>query len=267
LECAEIRNGFVAGRVPAGPDAEAHLQVCLQCRELFENDARLGRRLALAVAPEVSPGDLFERVEQDLNREVGVRAWLRALPLRVRAGALLVVAASLFLFHLLLRGRADLGQYSPTVFWSVASLLGLGLAVGAFRVLRGPTAALGSATKDRTLAPLLLLAPALVALLAPLGAASAEAVTAWGNPSNCFTYGAALAVPLVLLYWLFERRDAVPLRALVSAGALAGLAANLLLHAHCGSANVGHLLLGHASIGLAWALALRLVWGSPQPSR
>jgi hypothetical protein len=72
---------------------------------------------------------------------------------------------------------------------------------------------------------------------------------------------------VVLLYWLFERRDQVPLSALVSAGALAGLAANLLLHAHCSSANWGHLLLGHASIGVAWALALRLVWGSPQPSR
>ena len=81
------------------------------------------------------------------------------------------------------------------------------------------------------------------------------------------SYGAALVVPLVVLYWLFERRDSVPLSALMTAGALAGLAANLLLHAHCSSANLPHLLLGHASIGAVWALALRLVWRSPQPSR
>jgi hypothetical protein len=72
---------------------------------------------------------------------------------------------------------------------------------------------------------------------------------------------------LVILYWLFERREIVPVRALVTAGALAGVAANLLLHAHCGSAHPGHLLLGHASIGVVWALALRLVGAARQPSR
>ena len=100
-----------------------------------------------------------------------------------------------------------------------------------------------------------------------MGAESTEAASAWGNPASCFTYGAALVAPLVLLYWLFERRAAVPWGALVMAGGVVGVAANLLLHAHCPSANPGHLLLGHASIGVVWALALRLVWGAPQPSR
>lgn len=267
MDCAEIRNDFVAGRVPAGPEVAAHVQGCPHCRELFENDAQLGRRLAQAVVPEVAPGDLFALVERDVSREVGVRARLRALPLRVRAGALLGVGAALFCFHLLLSHRADWGQYSPAVFWTVALLLAAVFTLGTFGVLRGATAPLRPLAKERAGAALLLLAPAMLALLAPLGAASAKAVTAWGNPSSCFTYGAALVVPLVLLYWLFERREVVPVRALVSAGALAGLAANLLLHAHCGSAHLGHLLLGHASIGVAWALALRLVWGSAQPSR
>jgi len=267
LDCAEIRNGFVAGRVPAGPELEAHVQVCPHCRELFENDARLGRRLAGAVLPELPPEDLFALVERDVSREVGVRARLRALPLRLRAGLLLAVAGALFVVHLRLSTRPDWGQYSAGLFWSVALLLGLALVLGALRVLRGATAPLRSIWSERATVALLLLTPAGLALVAPLGAASPEAVTAWGSPSSCFTYGAVLAVPLVLLYWLFERRETVPVRALVSAGALAGLAANLLLHAHCGSAHVGHLLLGHASIGVVWALALRLVWGSAQPSR
>jgi hypothetical protein len=267
LECAEIRNGFVAGRVPAGPPVEAHLKVCAHCRELFENDARLGQRLAQAVLPEVQPGDLFALVERDVSQEVGIRARLRALPLRVRAGTLLGVAASLFLFHLLLRSRPDLAKYSPSVFWGVALVLGAALTAGAFAVLRGANASLGSQGRERATTLLLLLAPALLALLAKVGAGSPEAAAAWGNPSSCFTYGAALVVPLVLLYWLFERRETVPSSALVSAGALAGVAANLLLHAHCPSAHPGHLLLGHASIGVVWALALRLVYFSPRASR
>ena len=266
MECAEIRNGFRAGRVPTGPQVEAHFAVCPHCHELFQNDARLGRRLAQAVLPEAPVGDLFALVERDLSQELGLRARLRALPLGVRVAALSGVAGVLFAFQFLRSRSADFGGYSPRVFWGLALAFALAFVAGVLTLSRGATAPLASWARGRAAAVLLLVLPALVALLAPFGA-SLEAQAAWGNPSSCFSYGAALVVPLVLLYWLFERRDIVPLRALVAAGAVAGLAANLLLHAHCGSAHPGHLLLGHASIGLVWAFALRLVWGSPAASR
>ena len=266
MECAEIRNSFVAGRVPAGPAVEAHCKVCPTCRELFEHDARLGRGLAQAVLPAVEPGDLFALVEREVSQEVGLRARSRALSTRARAGVLLGVAGALLVFQLLLKRRPDFGEYSSGVFWGVALVLAIALVVSALRVTRGPSAPLRSAGRERGLMASMLLLPSLLALVAPLGVGSPQGL-AWANPANCFTYGAAFVMPLILLYWLFERRDAVPLTALVSAGALAGLAANLLLHAHCPSANLGHLLLGHASIGVAWALGLRLVWGRHQPSR
>ena len=266
MECAEIRNSFVAGRVPAGPAVEAHCKVCPTCRELFEHDARLGRGLAQAVLPAIEPGDLFALVEREVNQEVGLRARLRAWPTRARAGVLLGVAGALLVFQLLLKRRPDFDEYSPGLFWGVASVLVVALVAAALRLTRGPSAPLRSPGGDRGLMLALLLLPALLALVAPLGVGS-PAGLAWANPSSCFTYGGILVMPLVLLYWLFERRDAVPLTALVSAGALAGLAANLLLHAHCPSANLGHLLLGHASIGVVWALALPLLLSRNQPSR
>jgi hypothetical protein len=265
LECAEIRSNFVSGRVPAGAAVAAHLVGCPHCRELFASDARLGRSLAQGSLPDLQAGELFALVERDVGREVGLRARLRALPTRARSGALLGVAVALMAYELLLRRRPDFAEYSPAVFWGVALTLGATLAAGTLRVMRGATAALGTPARERGVTLALLLAPALVALAAPFGAGSPEAVAAWGNPATCFSYGAALVLPLVLLYWLLERRDRVPTSALLCAGGLAGLAANLLLHAHCGSANLGHLLLGHASIGVVWALALRLVWHSPQP--
>lgn len=267
MECAEIRNNFVAGRVPAGPEVDAHRKVCPHCHELFENDARLGRRLALGVLPQEPLADLFALVERDVSQEVGLRARLRAQPLRVRAATLLSVVGALFVFQFLRNRRSDFGDYSPTVFWGVAALSVFALVAGAVAVLRGPSAPLGSRGRQLAVAGLVLAVPALLAFVAPLGAGSAEAANAWGDPSSCFTYGAALAVPLVLLYWLFERRDAAPLSALVMAGGVVGVAANLLLHVHCSSAHLGHLLLGHAGIGVVWAVALRLVWRSPQPSR
>jgi hypothetical protein len=144
-------------------------------------------------------------------------------------------------------------------------LLGISILVGAARLLRGPSAPLGSGKAQRGLAPLLLAVPVIVSLLAPLG--SAEAAELWGSPGNCFGYGALLTAPVVLLYWLLERRDAPPVTALLSAGALAGAAANLLLLAHCPSAHPGHLLLGHVSIGLAWSALLWLVKKPAQLAR
>jgi hypothetical protein len=262
VECAEIRSLFVAGGVPAGPGVDAHLKVCPHCRELFERDAQLGRRLALAVLPNVEPGELFALVEKDVKAEVGVRASLRALSTSARTAVLLVVAALPVLGHLLLDRRTDFGEYSPGLFWAVALLFGVGLVIGVRSLLRGVGTPVRSPWRERGLALGLLVVPGAAALLAPLGAGSPEAAEALGDPSSCFTWGAAFVVPLVVAYWLFERRDSVPARTLIAAGALAGLAANLLLHTHCGSANPVHLLLGHASIGLVWAVALRIALAS-----
>jgi hypothetical protein len=262
LECAEIRSLFVAGSVPAGPGVDAHLKVCPHCRELFERGAQLGRRLALAVLPDVEPGDLFARVEKDVRAEAGVRARLRALSTETRVAALFVVAALPVLGHLLFDRRTDLAEYSPSWFRGIASLFVVSFVVSVGFLLRGVSAPVRSPWQERGLALGLLLVPAVAALLAPLGAGSPDAVFALGEPSACFTWGTAFVVPLVLVYWLFERRDTIPARSLIAAGALAGLAANALLHVHCGSANPLHLLLGHASIGLVWAVALRLALGS-----
>ncbi len=267
MECAEIRSNFVAGRVPAGPDVEAHCKQCLQCRELFENDARLGRCLAQAVQPEIQAGELFALVERDVQAEVGLRARLRALPTSTRTLVLVGVVGALMLGQFLLPRLSDFGDPSPSVFWGVALALGATLLLGVRSLTLGGLTPLSSPWWQRGVALALLAVPALAALLAPIGAGSMEAAAAWGNPAGCFSYGAASVVPVVLLYWLFERREVVPVSALVSAGALAGLAANLVLHVHCGSAHAGHLLFGHASVGLAWAFALRLVWGSPQSFR
>ena len=260
MVCAEIRSGFVAGRVPDGPGVDEHLKGCAHCRELFERGAQLGRRLALSVLPTVEAEDLFARVDQELAREVGLRARLRALPTRTRATLLAGVICLTFLGVQLFMGRrGDFGEYSPALFWSVAALLLGALCFGVQRLLRGATAPLHVAGRDGAFAMSLLLLPALLALVAPLGAAHGDIedpALAWATSGNCFVFGAAAVVPFLLLAWLFERRDHVPFVALASAGALSGVGANLLLHVHCGSEHLGHLLLGHASIGLAWALAL-----------
>jgi hypothetical protein len=261
VDCAEIRSNFLAGRVPEGAAVSAHLEGCAACRELFESDARLGRALSLGAVAAPAAEQLLERVSSELEREAGLRARVRALPSTTRLVALVGLALALAGYQLLINRRVDFASYSPAVFWSVACVLVASLGWGGWVLLRGTLVPLGA--RRARWAPLLLLLPALLALLAPLGAK--PEVGALGDGAGaCFGYGAALVVPVLILLWLSERRDSVPLSAVVLAGAVAGLSANLLLHAHCASAELGHLLGGHASIGVAWSVALALLSGRLQ---
>jgi len=256
VECAEIRNGFVAGRIPAGPEVDAHVADCPHCPELFAHGAALGRRLAQGAVPEVDAGELFALVDQDVKRETGLRARLRALPTSVRLAALSAIAVALTLFELVFNRREDFAAFSPLLFWLISGSLGVSVVLGVRHVLRGVIAPLGALSQERTWALSLLVLPAVALLLVPVGSGVPEAAAAWGNPLGCFVYGALLVVPFLFLFWLFERRDHVSVATLVAVGALAGVVANLLLQAHCASAHLGHLLLGHATIGAAWSLAL-----------
>lgn len=267
LECAEIRSEFVAGRVPSGPELAFHLARCPRCHELFENDALLGRRLAEAVVPQVDAANLFAMVERDVSHEVGPRARLRALPTRLRGLILSGVVLILLAAQISFRCRTDFSEYEPGVFWGVASLLGAALAGGVWQLLRGVSAPLSSSANERWVTVGLLIVPVLAVLLMPLGSSTPEMAASWGRPDLCFTHGALLSVPFVLVYWLFERRDRVPLSTLVGVGALAGICGNLVLHAACPSAHAGHLLVGHATIGVAWALLLAALSKSFQRAR
>jgi predicted anti-sigma-YlaC factor YlaD len=258
VDCAEIRSGFVSGGIPEGPAVTAHVEHCPHCRELFEKGAALGRQLAQAVLPAPRPDDLLRAVEADLSREVGLRARLRAWPTRLRAAFLLGVAVALFLgSQLLLLPRDDFAELGMT-FWIAGGFLVVWLLVGSLWLLHGATAPVATARLGSGLASVLLLVPACTALMAY------ETSSAWASPEICFGYGGVLVVPFVVAAWLVERRDRVPLPSLVVVGALAGVVANLLLHVHCPSAHLGHLLLGHASIGVAWALGLGLLLGKLQ---
>jgi hypothetical protein len=228
---------------------------CASCQELFAEGAQLGRLLAVATQAEGDPRDLFAQVERDLKREVGLRAWLRALPSGARAAALFVSGFALVLFALAFNRRADFASFPPLVFWLVVAVLSGALALGSWRLMRGVALPVRFAAREPRTAASLLLLPVAVALLAP-GSKRSAAPSHWDDPMGCFGYGVVMVTPFLLLYWLFERRDAPSVTALVSAGALAGISGNLLLYAHCGSAHLGHLLLGHASIGAALALVL-----------
>jgi hypothetical protein len=161
------------------------------------------------------------------------------------------VGLVLFGGQILLSFGSDLSSVAAAPFVLFALVLVLGLLVGSHRLAQGLTRPLVSPSRYVFEAALLLVLPALAVAFAPR-----EADEAWGAPLKCFAYGAALSLPLAGLILLLERRDHVPPLVTALGGAVAGISANLLLHAHCASSHAGHLLLGHATLGAVWALLL-----------
>jgi hypothetical protein len=97
--------------------------------------------------------------------------------------------------------------------------------------------------------------PFLVAL-AP--ATEASRALGPGGALSCFSYGTLLTLPTAALLWAFDRDDQLSLRTVYLSAAALGLSANLLLELHCGNGNFTHVVLGHASLGVAWLLVWAL---------
>ncbi|HEV8245835.1 MAG TPA: hypothetical protein VGP93_08700, partial [Polyangiaceae bacterium] len=164
-------------------------------------------------------------------------------------------------FQLVAKRRPDLAVYPQTRFFIIAALFALGLTFavdGALRVMArarpGPAVLLAGAVS-------VLLLPILVALLpeariagSPFGSGADFVRPALG----CFGYGVFMSAPTLALIWLLSHEQRPAPRTLLFAAATAGMAANLALHAHCPLTAPGHLLAGHATVGLVWAGALLL---------
>jgi hypothetical protein len=252
MDCSEIRDAFVSGiRLPE-EQVQAHLASCPQCRALFEGDAEVGRNLATQASETLPfPDELFGQLEHRLALETGPRAWLRSRPSRVRLVFVLLPLLLVLLAGGLLRQRVDFALYPAQrvalllCVYFIAIVLALGTELSeSYR--RNPL-------RDH-------LALFLFALLVPVLAAFAPATEAsrQAGPEGalgCFSYGALLTAPIAALLWAFDRDDRPSLRTVCLSAAALGLSANFLLELHCGNGNAQHVLLGHASLGLAWLAA------------
>lgn len=262
VDCLEIRQGFSNGGVPSGALVDEHLRMCAHCRELFEQHAALGRRLAsAAVEPaSVTPTQLAATLAL-LEKEHGWRAFLRSRPTRARWLLSLAVPA-FFVTRELLRQRVpwrNLGTRRTLIGLALLGFLGL-VEMIALRPL--PIAR--SAARVRTaLAVLAWCIPGLLWFVPEAQASAAEPATDFTcRALACFAYGSALAAPSFALLWAFDRERRVPFRVWALGAGLVSIVANLILLLHCPLTGRAHLLAGHLSIGLAWFVAVAgIEWG------
>lgn len=249
MNCSRVREAFLDHEELPRAELAEHLASCEQCRELYAGNAELGRALAAEAAlPALALDDLFAGLEARVEHESGLRAWLRSRPSALRFQLAALAVAVVAFAGGVLRLRADWSQYpGPRL---LVPLLYLGLVL---IVMRQELSARRRLVAAQPWPWLALLALPFVLALAPATEASRHAGPA--GALSCFIYGVLLTLPVALLLWALDRDDRPSLRTAVQSAVALGLSANVVLELHCANGNLGHLLLGHVSIGLAWSAA------------
>jgi hypothetical protein len=223
------------------------------------HDPALSAELARAVDARHAAADLdgvYAALHADFARERGPRGWLRERATVVRGLAAVGLVALLCAVVAFGFARPDLDSYPlPRMALSVSAIASLMIVclVLALRPLQRPalppwaaSAAVGGSLL--VLAALYLVAP-FEAQSAALDAGALRAALA------CMAVGLLLGVPVYGALLLLDRGGSQ--RALPMAIA-AGLAANLVLHIHCPSAEPTHLMLGHFGAAALLLIAIAL---------
>ncbi len=229
----------------------------------------LQREAELQQGESLAAGASFSALSAALNRESGLRAWLRSRSTRTRHVLMGVTTLGTILAVLKFSVRPDLSEAAGRV---TAALLIYGCAAGgAITLALRP---LHRSGWPRNIAGIVLAAGIGGALgLALLPIVSGQPLpgptgAVAGSAMNCFVWGTILSAPLLALGWLLERGGDNLVGRLLLTGGAAGLVGNLYLECHCPAQSPNHMMLGHVTVIFGMlALGLLLAFIPPRAGR
>jgi hypothetical protein len=256
LDCVDVRDSLLAGRPLSAAQAE-HAATCPVCSQALTGGGSLE-----------PPGDLLAELEEAVRRERGFTAWLRALPTPVRFFVAVDSAAVFVLAMVLTRPRWAFGPMPLERVVPVTAVLAATLGVVLWLAIRPLQAAppnrklvLGSIGAGLLLPVVFALVPADVR---PPGAGMASEMTT--GIVACLLFGAVPGAMLVFALRALDRNAHGGTDVALLAAIGGGLAGNAALELHCPSNAPVHLLLGHATLGIALAVLYDVVRRTGRPS-
>ncbi len=191
----------------------------------------------------------LERLQEAIERENGLVGWLRSRRTGTRLAIMIVPILATVLWVLRFSVRPDLTEVGIRI--SVATLIYgcalLGVLSVAFRPLHMP----GWPTNLARFFLALGLGGTLGLALVPLATGqpiSGPEIPFAAGALGCFIWGQTLALPILALGLLIERRGSDLAGRLLGIGGAAGLAGNLYLECHCPIARSDHLIMGHVTV-------------------
>lgn len=260
MDCADVRAALSAGKLPAGPDAAAHLSSCAACALLVEAPG-LARTLTQAErAPVDDVTALLSRTLGDVDAERGIAAKMRSLSTPVRIAIAIAIATAVPLVVLVVMPRADLGAL-PRGRFALDVLLYALPAVAALAIALWPMQRTVS-TRTRALVALCaVLGAVCVAALPPLHGDHAGALVGEGSfvrlALGCLAFGTITAAPAFVILRLLAREGGhVGTKAFVL-GLAAALSGSAAVFVHCAITHPPHLWAGHVTVlvpAAIWAL-------------
>lgn len=234
VDCLAVRDARSRGEA-LSPEAAAHAERCPIC----------SARVDALPAPGWDGDQVFSSLTAELDKERGLLGRLRAMKTSARGLAAAGAAFSVWAGIALFRPRSRLAPLPVTRVVVVVTVLSVLLALTvrlALRPLHAPPVSRRS------------LGLALFAGLAVpfLFAAVSRDVTAYASSAaGCFALGGALGAAFMGLLFAFDRGALSAKSTGFLAAAAGGLAANAALELHCPSSDPAHLVLGHATVGVA----------------
>jgi hypothetical protein len=250
VTCVDVREARLRG-APLSREASEHALSCPVCSA----DAVAGG------APDEALDELFRGIETKLTHERGMVAWLRSRATPVRLFLAVAWIAALAALSALGMPRT---RYAPVpvervvlVFSSLALLSAMLLRMG-LRPTQAP------APSDRSILAGLaagLLFPVVAAFL-PAGPHPFDHYTQYTQAQatiGCFVIGAVTAALVVAMLRMLDRSAHDSRLAALLAAVSGSVAGNLALELHCPVTAPAHLLMGHATVGLALVLAYGIV--------
>jgi hypothetical protein len=259
MNCEVVRERLRSGE-PLNDAELRHSADCNVCAELVGDEPRLGRALRHAPPPLDLGADLeqgLQAVHEKLAHEPALLGAVRSQPRVLRVAALVSFALIITYLEVTYLKRPDLRLLPPRALVGFTLLTVPTLLAGVWLALRPLWRAAVPTWVHSTVAAAALFVPVALSWAPlrtghPLGLRGAgHELLPWAL--SCFVHGAVVAALFIAVVALLDRggrRSVLPL-----AAALAGLFASFALSLHCPVTQVGHLLLGHASVGLV-ALAL-----------
>ncbi|MHC4954742.1 MAG: hypothetical protein ACYTGZ_12725 [Planctomycetota bacterium] len=206
--------------------------------------------------------DLLARTRAQLAAERGVHASLRALPTHTRMaltiGALAVVTVLVGLFS----RRTDFDAYPVALMAASLGALAVVSVLACGRLLRPAHRRAAPIARTMMIAFVGIVLPAVLALLPEAHDLVHEhpesflgtGADFWPRARTCFFFGLVSALPVYALTLVFDRLSWRTVPAMLLAATAAGATANIALLLHCPLVSSSHMLTGHATVPLAFAL-------------
>jgi hypothetical protein len=249
-DCVDVREALSKGDILSAA-AQAHADGCAVCAAFR---AKTGPELE-------SPDALFAAIEASVKKERGPTGWLRSLPTEHRiaiASGFCVVLVALTAFA---TPRTAFGPLPMARVGMVMAVLAF-LLVGVLRLGLRPLQAL-PVGRDAILTSfgLGLIVPILFALLPRIGA-PVESIpnhTSCTATFGCFIIGAVPGALLLLALRALDRGAHQSIETALLAAVAGGLVGNAALELHCPITTHFHLLVGHATVGVALVLIYAII--------